>query len=122
MSDTFDHYGQALDSHEHYIGDNFFGTKEIPLVTLNDGVSVFERCQPRTVQVCDTETFGKHKVYEMTESHCRNAIKYIVKTNPNNLSKYSKLIRSLNKRISALSGSKGYGIIDLDTGEILELK
>jgi hypothetical protein len=146
MSDTFDHAGQAYASWEAEIGHSFFGDSIDPIYGLNQRcIAPLKSHTPSrtTIQTNNHDddydeddehdyfaslkhksnptTFGKYTISEMSTEHCKNAIKYILKTNPNKLKEYQPLIKALNNQIKTNSQSKGFAIIDLDTGEITEL-
>lgn len=145
MSDTFNHAQQAYDSWEAEIGHSFFGDSIDPIFGLNQRCIAplkshsSSRSTSQSYNHDDNDehdehdysaslkhkseptTFGKYIITNMSTEHCKNAIKYIIKTNPNKLNEYQPLIKALNKQIKSNSQSKGFAIIDLDTGEIIEL-
>lgn len=147
MSDTFDHAGQAYASWEAEIGHSFFGDSIDPIFGLNQRCIAPLKSHTQshnTIRTnnhdddCDGNdehdyhaslkhkseptTFGKYKIANMSVEHCKNAMKYILKTNPNKLNQYQPILKALNNQIQANSQSKGFALIDLDTGEIIELQ
>ena len=124
MSDTFDHEQQAYDSWEAEEGPLFFGTDVPSIMPLGPRCSSSSSSSSATTREgirFDGERYGGHLIAGMTAEHCRNAMKYLVRTNGANLGKYRDTLKSLNNRIVEAGESKGYALINMDTGEIEEL-
>ena len=118
MSDTFDHAGQAYDSWEAEVGHGFFGN---PDPTFGFGFSLTtNNHSSEKSQILRDGYFGQHKISGMTHEHCKNAIKYILRTNKGNESKYRSILKQLNGRIKDSTGEAGYALVNKETGEIEE--
>ena len=119
MSDTFDHAMQAYDNWEALEGHLPFGNDVDPIFGYGQRRS---RSPVREEANFDEERYGDNLIADMTVGHCRNAVKYLVRTNGSNLDNYRVALAALNKRIADSGESKGFALINLDTGEIEELK
>lgn len=124
MSDTFDHYFEAMESFldGSYIDYGDYGDPDI------DSYDYYKtpKSKNNKKKLVDSNIpithFGKNLISEMTESHLENSIKFIIQNN-NSLNDYHKeLIKIMTSRLSTLKygkSTKSCTIIDNNTGEII---
>lgn len=127
MSDTFDHYNDAMESYFNEMDDcHFSDYKEEESLEYE-----FPRKKHKTIPKQDINEsklkitvthFGKNLISEMTQAHLENSIKFVISKN-SVLDDYQKqLIKVMTNRVSELKNKQpttSFTIIDNKTGEII---
>lgn len=127
MSDTFDHYNDAMESYLNEMDDCHFSDykEEDPLdyklpakKQKTTPKQEFNESKPKIT----ITHFGKNLISEMTQAHLENSIKFVISKN-SVLDDYQKeLIKVMTNRVSELKNkvpTNSFTIIDNKTGEVI---
>jgi hypothetical protein len=127
MSDTFDHYNDAMESlynemDEGNVSDEYYQKhyyESSPVIFLDNR----SKSNPKQVKETITVThFGKNLISEMTQAHLENSIKFVISKN-SVLDDYQKqLIKVMTNRVNELKTKQpttSFTIIDNKTGEVI---
>ena len=112
VSDTFDHYNDAMESLYNDMDEGYYSP---PKKSKN----IKHEIIPKKILVTH---FGKNLISEMTQAHLENSIKFVISKN-SVLDDYQKeLIKVMTNRVSELKNkvpTNSFTIIDNKTGEVI---
>lgn len=118
MSDTFDHYNDAMESLYNDMDEGYFGG-------YDDQEELDYRLPvtiPKNKPNITVTHFGKNLISEMTQAHLENSIKFVISKN-SVLDDYQKqLIKVMTNRVNELKTKQpttSFTIIDNKTGEVI---